>query len=43
MTGDSSHEWRSRGVPDSLLLQKPYASAQLVTAVSTLILAADTR
>jgi CheY-like chemotaxis protein len=43
MTGDSAHEWHSKGVPDSLLLQKPYASAQLVTAVSSLIVAADSR
>ncbi|MFN3727723.1 MAG: response regulator [Allosphingosinicella sp.] len=43
MTGDSSHEWHSKGVPDSLILQKPYASAQLVSAVSSLIVAADSR
>lgn len=43
MTGDSTHEWHSKGVPDSLILQKPYASAQLVTAVSSLIVAAGTR
>jgi CheY-like chemotaxis protein len=33
MTGDSCHEWHSKGVPESLILQKPYAPAQLVTAV----------
>jgi CheY-like chemotaxis protein len=37
MTGDSALEWASQGVPKSLLLQKPIAAAQLVTAISTLM------
>jgi CheY-like chemotaxis protein len=37
MTGDSAHEWTSQGVPKSILLQKPFAAAQLVTAISTLM------
>ena len=32
--------WTSHGVPDSILLQKPFAPAQLVTAVSQLLNAA---
>ena len=41
MSGDSTHEWASKGVPGSVLLAKPFAPAQLVTAVSTLATAAD--
>ena len=37
MTGDSAVSWAAEGVPKSLLLQKPFATAQLVTAVSTLL------
>ena len=37
MTGDSAGEWASKGVPNSILLTKPFAPAQLVTAVSQLL------
>lgn len=37
MTGDSADEWASKGVPNSMLLTKPFAPAQLVTAVSQLL------
>jgi CheY-like chemotaxis protein len=37
MTGECAPEWASRGVPNSVLLQKPFAAAQLVTAISTLL------
>lgn len=40
-TGDSAHEWASQGVPKSLLMQKPYAAAQAVSAISTLLTEAD--
>ena len=40
MTGAAGHEWPSRGVPHSILLKKPFAPAQLVTAVSQLLNAA---
>jgi DNA-binding response OmpR family regulator len=43
ITGDSAHEWSSKGVPGSVVIAKPFAAAQLSTAVSTLITAADTR
>jgi len=36
-SGDSAHNHAVNGVPDSLMLQKPFASAQLVTAISTLL------
>ncbi len=37
MSGDSAHEHSARGVPGSLMLQKPFAAAQVVTAISTLL------
>ncbi|MBR1238390.1 response regulator [Bradyrhizobium sp. AUGA SZCCT0177] len=37
MTGTHGEEWASKGVPNSLLLAKPFALAQLVTAVSQLL------
>jgi CheY-like chemotaxis protein len=37
MTGDSADEWASKGVPNSILLCKPFAPAQLVTAVAQLL------
>jgi CheY-like chemotaxis protein len=43
VTGDSAHEWTAKGVPDSLMLTKPFAPAQIVVAVSSLINAASSR
>jgi CheY-like chemotaxis protein len=43
MSGDSGPDWTSKGVPDSVMLAKPFATAQLVTAVATLITEAATR
>ena len=37
MTGAAADEWASRGVPNSILLAKPFAPAQLVTAVAQLL------
>lgn len=37
MTGDSAKEWAAQGVPNSILLQKPFVHAQLVTALTTLL------
>jgi len=37
MTGAAAHEWPSQGVPKSILLTKPFAPAQLLTAVSQLL------
>lgn len=37
MSGDSAADWPSQGVPNSAMLQKPFASAQLVTAISNLL------
>jgi len=37
MTGDGADDWASKGVPNSILLTKPFAQAQLLTAVSQLL------
>jgi hypothetical protein len=37
MTGAAADAWTAQGVPNSILLQKPFAPAQLVTAVSQLL------
>jgi DNA-binding response OmpR family regulator len=42
ITGGSGHEWAIQGVPNSILLTKPFAPAQLVTAVSQLLNSAIT-
>ncbi|TDW35788.1 response regulator receiver domain-containing protein [Rhizobium azibense] len=36
-SGDSATDWASKGVPNSIILQKPFALAQLVTAISQLL------
>lgn len=42
MTGTEGAEWPSLGVPNSILITKPFAPSQVLTAVSQLINAADT-
>ena len=37
MSGASAADWASKGVPNSLILAKPFAPAQLVTAISNLL------
>lgn len=37
VSGASAADWASRGVPNSIMLAKPFAPAQLVTAVSSLL------
>jgi hypothetical protein len=37
VTGDSVDDWPANGVPKSVVIQKPFAEAQLVTALSTLL------
>ena len=37
MTGTQGEEWASKGVPNSVLLTKPFAPAQLVTAIANLL------
>ncbi len=42
MTGSEGHEWSSAGVPNSILVPKPFAPAQVLTAVSQLLNVANT-
>lgn len=37
MTGDGGGDWAANGVPNSVLVCKPFAVAQIVTAVSHLL------
>jgi CheY-like chemotaxis protein len=37
MTGAAADEWASHGVPNSVLLTKPFAPAQLLTALAQLL------
>lgn len=37
MSGKSAEEWTVKGVPNSVMLAKPFAPAQLVTAVANLL------
>jgi DNA-binding response OmpR family regulator len=37
MSGASAGDWPSKGVPNSIMLEKPFAPAQLVTAVANLL------
>jgi len=42
ISGASGHEWASQGVPNSLLVAKPFAPTQVVVAISSLLVATDT-
>ena len=37
MSGNDGHDWGALGVPNSVLIQKPFAPAQALTAVSQLL------
>lgn len=37
VTAASEHEWTSKGVPGSLMITKPFVSAQLIVAISSLL------
>lgn len=37
MSGMAADQWKVQGVPNSVMLQKPFAPAQLVTALSQLL------
>ena len=39
MTGDSAADWTAEGVPNSIMLQKPFAEAHMLAALSTLMIA----
>lgn len=40
VSGESVASWTAEGVPNSLILQKPYAEAQLMTAIASLLIEA---
>jgi DNA-binding response OmpR family regulator len=42
VSGEHGAEWASQGVPNSIMIAKPYAPARLVTAISSLLNAAPT-
>lgn len=37
VTGDSADEWAAHGVPDSILIDKPFVPAQIVAAIAELL------
>ena len=37
VTGDSEQDWAAQGVPSSMVIPKPFAPAQVVVALATLI------
>jgi DNA-binding response OmpR family regulator len=41
MSGESAEDWAAKGVPGSMMVAKPFAPAQLVTAISNVINEAD--
>jgi len=43
VSADCVDDWPAEGLPNSVAIQKPFAEAQLVTAISTLITEAGSR
>jgi CheY-like chemotaxis protein len=43
VTGDSAHQWPAQGVAQSVVIQKPFVEAQLLTAISNLLIEGGTR
>ena len=41
VSGASQHDWTSQGVPQSVMIPKPFAPVQIVVAVSVLLNTAD--
>lgn len=41
MSGASAHDWASHGVPNSTIVAKPFAPAQIITAISALLNVTD--
>lgn len=42
VSGDSAHEWAAHGVPNSIMISKPFAPVEVVVALATLRNQADT-
>ena len=43
VSGDNANEWTARGVPNSAMVAKPFVDTQIVTALATLLVQADSR
>ena len=41
VSGACEHEWTANGVPNSLMIAKPFAPAQIVVGISSLLMASD--
>lgn len=41
VTAASEHQWSSRGVPNSLMISKPFVPAQVVVAISSLLIVSE--
>ena len=41
VSGTNSREWEARGVPNSIMVAKPFAPVQIVVAMSSLLIAVD--
>jgi DNA-binding response OmpR family regulator len=41
VSGASGHEWKARGVPDSIMIVKPFTQTQLVGAIASLLKEGD--
>jgi DNA-binding response OmpR family regulator len=41
VSGACEHEWTAKGVPNSLMIAKPFAPAQIVVAISSLLVVSD--
>ena len=37
ISGDSAHEWDAQGVPNSVMVSKPFVAAQIITAITSLL------
>jgi DNA-binding response OmpR family regulator len=37
MTGASGHEWRSKGVSNSVLIKKPFRASEVIAAIAKLL------
>jgi DNA-binding response OmpR family regulator len=42
VSGDSGHEWAAHGVPNSIMISKPFAAMEVVVALASLRNRADT-
>lgn len=42
VSGACAEEWTSRGVPNSVMIAKPFAPVQIVVAMSSLLVSSDT-